>query len=67
MEINKEQYLKRFKVESLGTLFGPDWGKLKEGRCPLCFNKLKPMLNKPIYYCQSKKHKKFIISKNKVL
>lgn len=64
--INIEEYLKRFKVYHNATLFDPNWKALKESRCPLCGNKLKIPLYKKIVFCNSKKHKTFVIDKKRL-
>ncbi len=61
MEIDKENYLSKFKVDSVGNLFGMDWETFnKEGRCPICTRKLYEMRNRPMRYCKNRLHKRFI-------
>ena len=58
MEINKEQYLNRFTVYKSDTLFDVDYTLLREGRCPICQNKLRVLRNGKRAICSSKKHPK---------
>ena len=60
--ITKEKY----QVNPSGTLFDPDWKLAKQGHCPYCFRKLYSMLKRPMMYCKNNKHKKFVVSKNKI-
>lgn len=63
MEINIENYIKKFKVFEEQTLFPPNFDALKENRCPLCNCQLKFPYTKAIAYCNSKKHiKRFVIT-----
>lgn len=65
-EITKE-YLSKFKVYESPLLFDTDYSLLKEGRCPLCMNKLRIMRNNKLAFCPSKKHKqKFICDIKKI-
>ncbi len=67
MDINIDKYLDRFKVYKSDTLFDVDLTLLKEGRCPLCMNKLKIMRDGKKAFCNSKKHRKsFICSVDKL-
>lgn len=59
-------YLDKFTVNSMGTLFGPNWENLKIKCCPLCGKVLKQPLSKKIYFCPSKKHKGFVIRSEKL-
>ena len=62
IEFNQEKYLKKFKImPSFGTLFEPEWWRVKDGVCPLCFNKLRVMRDKPFYICSSPKHSKAFV------
>jgi len=66
MDIDIEQYLKKFRIDYPQILFPPDFNLLKENRCILCMNKLHFPRFKKIAYCDSKKHKRFIISLSKL-
>jgi hypothetical protein len=67
LNINIEQYLKRFKVYTPETLFPPNWDNLLSYRCPICNNKLKFPLYKKIAFCSGKKHKKtFVIDRERL-
>lgn len=70
MEIREflgEAYLKRFKVYYAQSLFEPDWKQLEAWRCPICMNRLKLPTGKDIALCNSKKHKTFVISRDKLV
>ncbi len=58
---------KKLKLRLPQTLFeNYNWSALKIQACPICGSKLYEMLNKPFFHCKSKKHKGFIISKEKM-
>ncbi len=61
MNIDKNLFDKysNIKIETYPVLF-PDFTLPSKGHCPYCFNKLYEMRNKPLLYCKSKKHKRFI-------
>jgi len=62
LNIDKTEYLKRFKVRYPKSFF-PDFGMLKEGRCPICFMKLHWQVDGKKARCKSKRRDKFFISK----
>jgi hypothetical protein len=59
MEINKEQYLSRFKIIQSPRLFDVDgeYKLIKQGICPICECNLKLTLKGDIY-CNSRRHLK---------
>ena len=63
MEINLdiENYLKRFKVYNPKTLFPPNFELLQKNLCPICGRKLYLNRQKTIARCKSKVKDKFII------
>lgn len=65
MELNldTEEYLRRFRIHYPKSLFEPDFNFVKEFRCPICYRKLYWNLNKSIARCKSVKKDKFFIRK----
>lgn len=59
-----EEIKARLTVKYADTLFPPDWGALKQHRCVLCGCKIYRMRSKPLWYCKSTKHKKFVIQEH---
>lgn len=59
-----ENYLKRFRIFYPQTLFPPDFGMLKDFRCPICFKKLYWNLGRSIARCKSVRKDKFFIRKD---
>ena len=57
-DIIGENYLKKYNFYSSQTLFPPAWENLIEGRCPLCFNKVRVNHKRKMVYCRSAKHAK---------
>ncbi len=67
--MNISDYLKDKQIEfkSDGSLFGlPILESMQQKRCPICGNKIYLMLNNKMYYCRSKKHKSYVVSREKV-
>ena len=63
IDLDTNKILNRFKVYKSDALFDLDYSILREGRCPLCFNKLRILGNGKRAICAGKKHKKaFTIS-----
>jgi hypothetical protein len=54
-------------VHENGTLFEVDTRLAVRGFCPLCLRRLYPMMNKPLYWCKNKQHKRFVIAKSKII
>lgn len=51
-----------------GVLFMPDMrDAVVKHVCPFCFRKLYEMRDKPLMFCKNKTHKRFIISKSKLV
>lgn len=67
MDINKDEYLNRFKVYNSQTLFGPDFSLLEQNRCPLCGMKLHIRADKKLAFCRSKYKDKFVIGAQRLL
>ncbi len=67
MEINIEDYLKKFKVFNAKTLFPPNFDNLQKNICPICGRKLYLTKNKKMAYCKSKVKDGFIISGKRLL
>ena len=69
MQINIDNYLKKFEVHEADTLFDLTFEELRNGlkemKCPVCGRRLKQTLNKKIYYCKNVNHKKFVITSDK--
>jgi len=66
LNINIDEYMKRFRIFYPQTLFEPNWKALNINCCPLCGNKLKLTLNKKIIYCKGVKHRKPFIMRKKL-
>lgn len=56
----------KFKVNPTGSLFEADFREIKNGLCPICYNKLKKMMLKSLHFCPNKNHRKFIVRSEKV-
>lgn len=67
LNINIEEYLKKFKVHNPITLFPPNFELLQKNLCPVCGRKLYITRNKKMAYCKSKQNDKFIISSKRLL
>ena len=67
LNINIEEYLKKFKIHYPKSLFEPDFRFLQEFRCPICYRKLYWNLDKTIARCKSVKKDKFFIRKEILL
>jgi len=67
MEIGDYLKSKNITFKSDGSLFGlPILESMQQKRCPICGNKIYLMLNNKFYYCRSKKHKSYVVSKEKI-
>jgi hypothetical protein len=60
-------YMDRFTVYKSDTLFDPDYSLLITGHCILCSCKLKYIMRSKLFICNSKKHRKPFIIKEKRL
>ena len=58
--------ISKYKFYTSSTLFPLDFSLLQKRKCPICYEKLYEMKNKPFFYCKNKQHKQFIISKLKM-
>lgn len=65
LNINIEEYMKRFRIFHPKTLLEPDFKMLKQNRCPLCFRKLYWRSDGKMAFCKSKVKDKFFIRKDK--
>lgn len=61
LNVNIEEYLKRFKVYNPRTLFPPNFENLQKNKCPICGRKLYLTRNKKTAYCKSKVKDGFVI------
>lgn len=52
-----------FKITEKETLFELDWNMYKQGRCPICFNKLRLIKDNTMVICKGKKHVKPFVKK----
>jgi hypothetical protein len=64
LNIQLEEYLKRFRIFYPKSLFEPDFSFLKEFRCPICYRKLYWNREKTVARCKSVKNDKFFIRKD---
>lgn len=64
MEINIEEYLKRFKIYYDKSLFPPNFENLSKGLCPVCNRKLYWTRDLSKAFCKSKVKDKFFITRN---
>lgn len=64
LNIQLEDYLKRFRVFHSTSLFPPDFNLLKQMKCPICARKLYFNRDQSKAFCKSKQKDKFFITRN---
>ena len=65
--IEEELVEKRKHYQTLFPIDRETWlARIKDGRCPICENKLHKMWKRPMYQCKSVKHKSFLIGEEKL-
>ena len=55
------------KIYNPVTLFEPDWKMLDLKRCPFCTLKLYPNRERTLFFCKSKKHRRFAVKGEKLI
>lgn len=67
MEIKEYLKDKKFKFVPNDSLFGMQWQNVRDKLCPVCARRIYFSSSKKIWFCRSKKHKRFVLKESKYL